>query len=409
MDSTSKENLDFTPRLVELGDWLVKHDALWRERPFIGLPVSWEKNVPEVAAALRALPLEVIERCETEPWKLPDMPLSFQRWGERARAFSARPLLKGADKEQLGSRPRRVPDRKWRQVVPFVQVVLERQPQQVSSWVDWCSGKGHLGRTLAQVTGLSTTFVERNHLLCEDGQGLAVRDRARARFIEADVLQDGSVPYGEILGKGVGVVSLHACGQLHRELFLHAASSETSFLAVAPCCHHAIPRDSFQPLSEVGASLPLALGRHQLRLVGLHEVVATERRQLLRRREQAWRLALDLLLREATGEDRYRPLGSVPRSWLRLEFEEFCRKLLDRAGSSLPSGTDYTGAEPHGWERLHAVRGLGMVRGLFREPLEAWLLLDQAKFLEERGWRVRLGNFCSTEVTPRKGMIIAER
>lgn len=308
----------FAERLVELGLWLVEHDPLWRERPFTGLPVAWEAEHKEVAAALRSLSNEVIEVFETRPEDLPQMPAAYRQWAAAARRFSARPQLRRGPAFSDERLPQHVKGRKWQQVVAFVRTVLDHRPPSVSRWVDWCSGKGHLGRTLAEVSGLPLTCVERQRPLCRDGLELLGPSVSEVRFVEADVLAgDRQAELDDLFGPGVGGVALHACGQLHRELLTRATARGAEFLALAPCCHHATPIDPFCPLSTVARKIPLRLGNHQLRLIGLHEAVAGPRRLILRRREQAWRLGLDLILREATGEDRYRPLGSVPRSWMR--------------------------------------------------------------------------------------------
>jgi len=65
--------------------------------------------------------------------------------------------------------------------------------------------------------------------------------------------------------------------------------------------------------------------------------------------------------------------------------------------------------EAHGWQRLAEVRNLELVRGLFRRPLELWLVLDRALFLSEPRYRVEVGSFCDPALTPRNLMVLAER
>ena len=65
--------------------------------------------------------------------------------------------------------------------------------------------------------------------------------------------------------------------------------------------------------------------------------------------------------------------------------------------------------EADGWRRLAEVRNLELVRGLFRRPLELWLVLDRALFLAENGYRVEVGTFCESALTPRNLMVLAER
>ena len=54
------------------------------------------------------------------------------------------------------------------------------------------------------------------------------------------------------------------------------------------------------------------------------------------------------------------------------------------------------------------VRNLELVRGLFRRPLEIWLLLDRALYMQEAGYRVEIGLFCPAALTPRNILLIAE-
>ena len=55
------------------------------------------------------------------------------------------------------------------------------------------------------------------------------------------------------------------------------------------------------------------------------------------------------------------------------------------------------------------MRNLERLRNLFRRPLELWLVLDRALFLEEQGYSVRLGTFCDYPLTPRNLLLLAER
>jgi len=49
------------------------------------------------------------------------------------------------------------------------------------------------------------------------------------------------------------------------------------------------------------------------------------------------------------------------------------------------------------------------LRGLFRRPLELWLVLDQALFLQEQGYSVKLATFCPASLTPRNLLLTAEK
>src|SRR5690606_11034171 len=65
--------------------------------------------------------------------------------------------------------------------------------------------------------------------------------------------------------------------------------------------------------------------------------------------------------------------------------------------------------EQRGWQRLAQVRNLVLLSGLFRRPLEVWVLLDGALFLQESGYRVRLGQSCEYQLTTRNLLLTAEK
>jgi hypothetical protein len=122
----------------------------------------------------------------------------------------------------------------------------------------------------------------------------------------------------------------------------------------------------------------------------------------------ARRLGFDQLQRELRGLDEYLPTPSLPARWLDKPFADYCRELANLKGLSTGE-QDWSTLEAHGWRRLAEVRNLELVRGLFRRPLEVWLVLDRALFLGENGYKVDVGTFCDPALTPRNLMVLAER
>ena len=161
-------------------------------------------------------------------------------------------------------------------------------------------------------------------------------------------------------------------------------------------------------MSRAGAASNLELDQQALRLTTAQQAVARPRVIRMRSREQAWRLGLDMLLRTSTGEDRYRPVPPVPARWVRQPLAEFCRLVAEEYDLVLPE-TDMVQLERRAWQRLRDVHALGLVRGIFRRPLELWLVLDLALFLKQHQYLIQLGTFCPENTTPRNLMIVAHR
>jgi hypothetical protein len=137
-------------------------------------------------------------------------------------------------------------------------------------------------------------------------------------------------------------------------------------------------------------------------------VTAGKRVRRQRDTSMARRLGFDHLQRQLRHCDTYLPTPSLPASWLDKPFADYCRELAGLKGLSTGE-QDWTALEAHGWRRLAEVRNLELLRGLFRRPLELWLVLDRALFLREQGYTVAVGSFCETTLTPRNLMVLAER
>ncbi|OOZ39747.1 hypothetical protein BOW53_10240 [Solemya pervernicosa gill symbiont] len=122
----------------------------------------------------------------------------------------------------------------------------------------------------------------------------------------------------------------------------------------------------------------------------------------------AWKLAfLKLVLPNESGS--YHPLKPIDKTWLRSGFENFCCKLAKRESLMLPKEIDWFEAERAGWQRQGEVMRLSLLRHAVRRAVELWLVLDAVTFLQANGYEVRLGSFCSREITPRNILISARR
>jgi len=390
-------------RFQALDDFLVAHQHLWRPKPFTCPTLPWEAEQPALATWLRSRSLEQAEAEHNHPEHLA-APAPFPELAQRAAALSALDELPARD---LGVLPERlsvdVPGRKWQQITAFAGRLQFRQPPR--HWLDWCSGKGHLGRLLAQ-GGQQLTCLEYDPQLVEAGQRLSARQQLAAQHLQQDVL---AADAGARLHATHTPAALHACGDLHVRLLQLASAAGCAQLAVAPCCYNRIATEYYQPLCAPARASTLRLSQDDLRLPLAETVTAGQRLRRQRDLSMARRLAFDLLQRQQRGVDDYLPTPSLPVSWLDKDFASYCHDLTALKGLALHGSIDWPALEAAGWRRLAEVRNLELVRGLFRRPLELWLLLDRALYLEERGYQVRLGTFCAHQLTPRNLLLLAER
>lgn len=264
--------------------------------------------------------------------------------------------------------------------------------------LDWCGGKGHLGRLLALAWQTPVHTLEIDAGLCVAGKTLAQRAAARHEFVVSDALTVADWPQ-----PGQHAVALHACGDLHRRLIREGVAKGVGSFDVAPCCYYRGVSERYEPLS---ADLQLNLTRDDLRLAVTETVTSSPRETRQRDRAIAWKLGFDAYRRTVEG-DAYRTFKPVPETWLRAAFPDFLGRMAAREGLPLPSPRAVAECEARGWQRHDEVGRLAIVRHAFRRAIEVWLALDLACFLEGRDYVVGLGSFCDRQLTPRNLLISA--
>ena len=400
---TALHGPELQPRFQALERFLLAHQALWRPRPFTHLHLPWEAQYPELAHWLRGRSLDDAEASHTHLQTL-DAPAPFPALAGEALALS-----------DLGELPEHpvpparqrlnvdVPGRKWQQLEAFAsRLQFSATP---SHWLDWCAGKGHLGRRLLQ-PGQQLTCLEYDPALIASGQQLSQHHHLSATHVQQDVL---AADAASRLKPEHTPVALHACGDLHVRLMQLASSAGCRQLAIAPCCYNRIQAPHYVPLSTSAQGSALRLSLDDLALPMSETVTAGARVRRQRDTSMARRLGFDLLQRRLRASDQYLPTPSLPSSWLDKPFAEYCRDLAALKGLAITGNPDWPALEAAGWQRLAQVRNLELLRGLFRRPLELWLVLDRGLFLQEQGYQVRLGLFCQAPLTPRNLMLLAER
>lgn len=390
-------------RFTALDEFLSQGYPLWHPEPFTELRLGWEDELPELARWLRSRNLEQAEASHGL-LHLPDAPAPFPELAARSHELADTGAFDNAPERQWpAALCLDVPGRKWQQIQAFAgSLQFNRAPRH---WLDWCAGKGHLGRTLAHPDA-ALTCLEFDPLLVEDGQRLSDRLGLAASHRLQDVLATDAATQ---LRPEHTAIALHACGDLHVRLLQLATDQGCGQLAIVPCCYNRITEQHYQPLSTAAQRSTLRPDRRDLRLVQSETVTAGARVRRQRDQSMARRLAFDLLQREQRGLDQYLPTPSLPVSWLEKPFERYCHDLAHFKDLAAPAPRDWDRLEAQGWQRLAQVRNLELLRALYRRPLEIWLLLDRALFLQERGYRVQAGRFCEHRLTPRNLLLLAER
>lgn len=391
------EAQSFLDRFQQLAALLVAHQPLWRLQPFTVEGNPWAAAYPELAAYVEGLSEAECEALDADPEQLQaelgplvSPSLSAQAWRSlcEVAALSAPPLQ---PPERLS---RDIPGRKWQQITAFAAAAHPF----AGPVVDWCGGKGHLGRVLAWRGHSPVTTLEWQAALCQAGEQLADKFALPQQFVCADALAAEQV---QLLQGAQLAVALHACGDLHRRLLQTAVAARLPALLVAPCCYQLFKGEHYPPLSRHWPAA-LQLSAAEVRLAVQEQVTGGARVARLRRQQRLYRLAFDLWQRRAFGSAAYLPLPSAPDSLINADFADFAQWAAAAKGFEFTADARLCRqllAEAEG--ALLTVARLELVRHLFRRPLELLLLLDLALFLQNGGYQVRLQRFCARQITPR--------
>ncbi|WP_375176241.1 methyltransferase [Marinobacter mobilis] len=389
-------------RWQRLNQWLQAHRSFWQPVPFTTPRPDWLEHYPELAEWLAGLSDDLCQSYGADMETLgralvPWWPAMAEREG-----LLAWPQLADGDASLPEGQARDVPGRKRLQAGAFASAVLPLE----APVLDWCCGKGHLARTLSVHAPQPVAGFEWDEALVVDGNRLAVK-AGRGVQLQCQDVMAGSL----VLPGGIHGVALHACGELHRQLLRQGAAQGAVRLSISPCCYHLGHAGDYRPLSRQVTTAPDAcqVSFSSLRLVVQETVTAPARVRGLRRQTEIWRLGFDALQRHLRACDDYLPVPSHPTALNHRGFADFCDWAARTKGLTIPPQWDPAHWLAAGEARQRQLRRHELVRHLFRRPLECWLVLDYALFLQEQGYQVRLGTFCDRRLTPRNLLLDAHR
>ncbi|QIL86234.1 methyltransferase [Vibrio sp. HDW18] len=394
-------------KLLDL--FLTQSQSFWRYEAFhscSGSDLPWGDQHPELSAWLIALEQDQIEYYKLNSEHLCAILSEFFPQLAEIKAMLA---IKPAPRATVLSLPKYldqgIPGRKWQQIVAMSSVLLAHH--QGAQWLEWCAGKGYLGRILASVSQQPVVSFEYQAELCAAGQQQAKLLHLPMHFVQGDAFQS---EVARLFEANTHAVALHACGDLHVKLLQYATAAQVAAISFSPCCYHLIRDPHYQAMSNLAQQSTLHLTQQELRLPLQETVTGGERVKRQRQQEMVYRLGLDALLSHELNQTAYIPIPSIQKSHLNQGFAAFCDWALRQKNIDLDATQhDLAYFEQLGEQRFWQMERVSLVQQGFRRLLELWLVLDKSLYLQEQGYQVTIGEFCDRQTTPRNLMVNAQR
>jgi len=388
--------MTLTEQFTALDSLLMNTRSYWQCTAFDFDCLPW----PELHDPLTALTDQDVAELDTDQAQLYQFFSPYIPGIEQLSRLASLPVITSSRTDYPFWISNGIKGRKFTQLQDFVGAL----PANDQPILEWCAGKGHLGRMLAFNGAPSVHSIELQSHLCEQGQKSAQQQGLAMQFSQADVLTDNTQDF---FNPQTHAVALHACGALHQTFMHQASAAKVTQISFSPCCYHLFTENNYQAMSEQAKRSALNLTHRDLKLALQETVTAPSRVGKVRKTEVEWRLGFDALRKSVTGELAYVSVPSVNKAIFSDSFESFCKWAADKKALKLPKGIDYNKFLLIGQARKKVTERVELVRHVFRRAIEVWLVLDRALYLQQQGYNVSVSTFCEKHLTPRNILILA--
>ena len=388
-------SLSYHHRLKQLDQFLVQNIRFWKPHPFKIERPGWCLEQPELTHALLGLDDSSLASYAADSSALISFISDYIPQMAVIPSMVELPATTHQHDCEIESHLNTgIPGRKWEQIRALYQS-LENPHCGI---IEWCGGKGYLGRLLSEKWEQPVITLEYNQLLVDAGRSLADKFNVNQQFKHVDVINGAT----DIYLRRNHAIALHACGDLHRQLIHQIINTKAASFSIVPCCYHLGRNIRYTPFTD---GLKLNISRETLRLAVSETVTAHHNEINQRNQDMAWKLAFQQLRTELTGCPDYQSFKPVPKAWLKEGFQGYCQKLCEREKLILPDVLEWSQWECKGEARHHDVMRLQLLRQCFKRVLELWLIMDMAVYLQGQAYHVKVDEFCQRSLTPRNILI----
>lgn len=394
-------------RFRELSDFLLRYQEIWKNeimllypRPLEHFPLIWVEDLARFHDDQILWELSLHQGLDR--LRDPSLQEFFQRASELG-ALEQAPPLPGVNETPVS----------WLYMIPKKQHELARlaplahdvfQRAGLERVLDLGGGQGHFAQTLAHHYQIPVESIDMDETVQKTGLARQQKKWPNSptpvnfRTHRVDAVDPFFI---SLMDEKTLATGLHTCGALAVSHIQAAATRRATVLNLG-CCYHKL-RDGEYDLSHEAKERALSWNQFALTLAaGPHRKI-TLRDVRMRNQVKRFRYALHFLLHDEFGLREQVSLGNCPESLYFGDFASYAQEQFSRLQLTAPSAMALNAyqADPQRQAMIHQMITVGLARDALGRPLEVYLLLDRALWLEECGYQVHLQEVFDPHVSPR--------
>ena len=301
-------------------------------------------------------------------------------------------------------------------IIPKIKELHEKY--QFEHMVDLGGGLGHLSRSVSHHSPIKSYCLDCDGELLKKGvqREEHLRNANPVRFIHAEIGKpikgyssfnhfNEDYNWEEIIHPDVLMIGLHTCGSLSNEIYDLYLNRGAKTLFHFGCCYHKADPSKHFNLSHYCREKGPRLTTHALTLAsGPNEDMSFEE-FLFKKRVKYYRNTLHLYMIDQGLSKGFEKVGPSMAS---LYLGPFSNYALSKLPSGNPEELDAYYLSESNQKIIQEMLLANLIRSRFSRVIELYILLDRARYFQEKGHEVEVTQFFKGNISPRNiGLVIS--
>ena len=405
--------MDYKSTLGEIKDFLDSYESIWNKEIIY--------NYPKTLSAYDNQHLELLNQLtDDELWKI-DARFDFS-------PIKGTPLLSLIEKTMSFNQIinqytptrlnlpllafTRIKDKKHHELDNLIPLIIDlKHKLSFQTVIDIGGGVGHLSRILGSYFSTEATCIDINQEFLTQGEinykRLHPKHIANVKFHNMDIKKTPLENFNHtmnLFNANAFVVGLHSCGQLSSKLLQAAVHYQVRGILNFGCCYFKYDHSRYEHLSMHAKSNPLFINEQGLTLATRAHTFISKQDFHNKFQVKSFRFGLHLLLYELLEQKQFITMGDSPIKDYFNGFSSYVLKKLEERHikhTLTAKVIDNYFSEQDIQKKIRKMFLCNLIRWFFGRPLELYILLDRAVYMQEHGYHTTLTQYFDEKISPR--------